>query len=823
MKPIYLTCSGLLFLFSLASASHALSCGIAPTELWVNSNIDSWLTQNYISINCTCSCTHAWADLTGNTNTIAHVNLENVSGYYTGTISLENTLPSGNYKINIYCSNSSTNESGNESTILTVDELSSNLVSTAPPLIYPGDVLDLRLEFKNNADPVTTGATFEICLGSTQIPLQGTPVFTANYWNIKAKVPQSFDDYDMHDLKITATYKEQSISLISYDYCEINPLLNVNIINPPFFTPYRLTDTEDIEVTLEVLHKKDLIDKSYISGFEAKLDGKKVKIEKIDYIDDDWILLVNIPKCAPREKPYDLDIYVTYKEVDAKSSKSIPIQFSLPFKGTLLNAKDSPASSVDIRLKSSYFEEKIKTDNAGHYSTVIPPGTYTIEILFPQFQTKLIDVDLRSSDGNFELIQNIIQYDYFESKDIDSKKTVVLEVALPFKGAHLKIPYSDAEFTDEDRIMVYRCKKWNYNERICEGGWEDIEATIDTQRNLISIYTEALSAFTIFEKKSINLDVSLDKEKYCLEEKLNLNGKLLDEELNAISDATITYNVEGISGKVTTDSSGDFSATLSAPEKEGTFDLNVEARKDPYLIKKTIKITTYRKKALAISTPVSPSLDLDIPSFIAFTISNTGQSAVTDIALSVSGIPEGWYQLSSSKIDQLDAGENQEIEMKLLLPKDQCTNNLCKQQYTVNLNAKSDVAATTSGFTLNVNGINPQPEPASPAEETKTNDPHVTGLFTGTGGGSNILTILVILVALASIILLAKKSNILKSDSRSCLTMLIRDVKNEVLKTENSGEASFRTSAAEGATPDETETQKKDLKNTIMNPFSRNE
>ncbi len=822
MKPLYLTCLGLIFLFNLTSIALAISCDIAPKEMWIDNNIASWLTQNYITINCPWSCTNAWADLKDNTGIITHIDLENVSGYYIQNILLENILPFGDYTITAYCNNSRTNESYNESTTLKVNELSSKLVSTAPPMIYPGDVLDINLEFKNNEEPIAPSATFKVYLGGIEIPLQGTPVFTANYWNIKAKVPESFTDYGMQDLKITATYKEQSISLTSYDYTEIKPLLNVNIINPPFFTPYRLTDTEHLEVTVEVLYKKDLIDKSHISGFKAKLDDKEVNIEKVDYIDDDWILLINIPKRAPRETPYDLDIYVTYNDIDAKSSKSIPIQFVIPFKGTLLNAKGSPASNIDIKLKSINFEEKIKTDDSGYYSAVIPPATYTIEILFPQFQTKLINVGLHANDDSLELIQNIIQYDYFESKDIDSKKIVVLEVALPFESAYLKIPYSDTEFTDEDKIMVYQCKKWNYNKRICDGNWEDIEATIDTKRNLISIYTTTLSAFSIFEKKSINLDISLDKDKYYLEEKLNLNGKLLDEQLNAITDATITYSLKDISGKVTTDSNGDFSATFNAPKKEGTFDLSVEARKDPYLIKKTLGMTTYRKKSLTISTPSSPAVDLDIPSYITFTISNTGQSAVLDIALSASEIPMDWYQLSSSKIDRLEAGEKQEIEMKLLIPKAQCTNNLCKQQYTVTLNAKSDITATSSSFTLNINGIAPEAQSVSQIEETKADDPPLTGLSTGTGG-SNILTIIVIFIALISIFLLAKKCNRLKSDTRTCLTPLIRNVKTEVLKTGNSGEAPFRISATEPAAIKKGETQKKDLEDIIVNPFSRNE
>lgn len=824
MKPLYLTCLGLIFLFNLTSVAQAISCDITPKEMWVDNNIASWLTQNYITINCTWSCTSAWADLKDNTdtNTIAHIDLDNNSGYYTQNILLEETLPSGDYMLYTYCNNSHTNESYNESTTLKVNELTSKLVSTAPPMIYPNDVLDINLEFKISEEPIAAGATFKVYLAGIDIPLQGTPVFTANYWNIKAKVPESFTEYGMQDLKITATYKEQSISLTSYDYTEIKPLLNINIIDPPFFTPYRLTDTEDLEVTVEVLYKKDLIDKTHISGFKAKLDDREVKIEKVDYIDDDWILLINIPKRAPRETPYDLDIYVIYNELDAKSSKSIPIQFVIPFKGTLLNAKGSPASNIDIKLKSINFEEKIKTDNTGYYSAVIPPATYTIEILFPQFQAKLINVGLNSNDDSLELIQNIIQYDYFESKDTDSKKIVVLEVALPIESAHLNIPYSDTEFTDEDKIMVYQCKKWDYNERICDHDWEDIEATIDTKRNLISIYTESLSAFSIFEKKSINLDISLDKDRYYLEEKLNLNGKLLDEQLNAITDATITYSLGDISGKVTTDSNGDFSATFNAPKKEGTFDLNVEARKDPYLIKKTIGMTTYRKKSLTISTPSSPTVDLDIPSYITFTLSNTGQSAVSDITLSASEIPGGWYQLSSSKIDRLDVGERQEIEMKLLIPEDQCTDNQCMQQYTVTLNAKSDITATSSSFTLNIDGIAPKAQSETQVEETKADDSQVTGLSTG-AWGSNILTIIVIFIAFISIILLAKKLNMLKSDTRNSLTPLIRNVKTEVLKTENSGEAPARISATEPATIKKDETQKKDLEDIIVNPFSGNE
>ncbi len=296
----------------------------------------------------------------------------------------------------------------------------------------------------------------------------------------------------------------------------------------------------------------------------------------------------------------------------------------------------------------------------------------------------------------------------------------------------------------------------------------------------------------------------------------------MDEQLNAITDATITYSVGGISGKVTTDSNGDFSATFNAPKIEGTFDLGVEAKKDPYLIKKSIRMTTYRKRALTISTPSSPAVDLDVPSYITFTIINTGQSAVSDIALSASEIPVDWYQLSSSKIDRLDAGEKQEIEMKLLIPKAQCTNNQCMQKYTVNLNAKSDITVTSSSFTLNINSISPKAQPETHIEETKADGSRITGLSTGTWGNNN-LTVFVIFIMLVSIILFAKKRNMLKSDARNCLTPLIRSVKTEVLKTGDSGEAPFRISAIEPVTMKKGETHKKDLEDIIVNPFSRNE
>lgn len=827
-KICWMMCASVLTVMALSlllPSAHAVSCSMSPDELWIDRNSDVWLTENQVSISCACTGTGAWSELRNGSVILKREILENKSGTYTGVIAFD-TLSSGNYQVDTYCNTSSISEPENTTSTIKVNELLLIIASASPQAIYPGDTLDMQLEFKKNGEAIIADAEFDAYLGGTGLSIVGTPSFSANHWTVRAQVPEEFSDYAFQDLKVIASYQDHQfrISSAAPKYSEVKPLIQVKILDPPLYMPYRLTDSGDITVKAEVIYRNDLIDKSTVSGFEARLDDKEVKIKDIEYVDDVWVIRVNVPKRASRDKPYDLDISVKYNDLLVKSAKSIPVQFIVPFEGSLVNALGAPISGVNIKLKSPGFEEKIMTDSQGRYSTSVPPGNYGLKILFNELEADIVDVDLFSGDVPEMDGPEMIRYDYFEEGAGNTKKVFVLESGFPFERAFIRIPHYDSGSSGNDVPKVMRCDRWNFMKRTCNGDWLNVDATLDGKTNTLGFQTTLLSAFAILSKKDVNLDAGLDKERYALKETVTLSGKLIDEDLNAISDATIIYAVDGVSGKTATDSGGTFTATFKAPEEEGTFKLNIEAKNDPYIVKKTMDLTAYRKNALSISAAQAVSIDFDIPALVSFTIKNDGQAPLEDISIQITGIPSGWLDISQKKISNLGIGEKKDIDMKLLIPASSCTDAECMAEHLLGISAISKESSSTANMAIKINGavaMTGQDDTALTAgKENKSND-SVSGfsVLFATGRGAMILIVGLVFIFFAAKMTRRKKDK--TGESRNSQERSVGQVKNEVLKTKINDLSVNDAASSASMTPVQNKSaHESKLENILKNPFS---
>jgi len=776
----------LLFLFNLQDVSALEINNLEVTEeVWLNED-----NMIYISFECSAN-----ANVSGNV-TGAGYSMQLPSFTETPYInySTYNTIvnlniqgePVNPYKVTVFCAKNSSQAMAEK--YFSIYRLTALIAGITIPsgnptdVIYTSDYLLIKVGVIENGQALTAGVNFSVSIDGRQLGLISQPRDLSNLWELEVNVPMDFEPVDNKPLRLNAVYNGHSVSTTSDKYLNVKPSLSVEIIDPSLLNPYRLTDTADINITVSVSYRSMPLSSSSVLDFEAKLNNNDLTIRNIEYEDpSNWIVSVNIPEMTPSNEKYYLDIFATYESIRRKS-RSLPIQFVLLLEGNVVDA-DNSAVETEIRLKGSSIEEIISTDGSGYYRTEILPGEYEVELIFPDMRAKLSNVLISSSEDLFSTTHNVIRYDFFSG---DYTKTFFLEFNLPFDNVYIVIPYKDSDF-DENEIVVYNCKSWNFAQRSCKENWKKISADIDKVKNLISLELNSLSAFAINERNSLNLDVSLEKDHYAGDDVI-LTGNTLDNKNNTVSDVKINYS-GAASGYIISDSSGRFTIRFKVPDSEGEHHLTLEAKKDTYIsMKKTVSFNVIKKKSLLVTVPGSINIELGLESSIDIIVMNNGQVDLENIDISIENIPPRWYKLSKKRIDKLDIGRNSVVVMDILI--DDCED--CKDQYDVLVRAENDVS-TTNSFIINLN----LPEEKSP----------VTG-FTFL---ENSQPYLIIIVFIFLALLIYRKFNI-KTGRKNSVLADLNEIKSEAL-----GIKEEKPVTKEKNKP-ETKKEKK-LKDILENPF----
>lgn len=775
MKKILL----FILMILLSSGNASATCIVNPEEFWIDYNKNLFLTKDYINITCGFdNCTeNATAEIRRQPNFLIRIPLDKTGSVFNGYSLLQSTMEEGSYDLIMYCGSES------ETRTININKLQLSLHSSSPSydILYPKDIIKIIAYFGLNGNLITNRVSFDIYLGERLTVLEAIPNIPNNYWEIKARIPDDFDSFGVSDMRLNATYDGHTLTTMIYNYAEVKDLLSVDIINPSLLYPYRLTDTTDINITIKVSYRSMPLSPSSLLDFEAKLNSNDLTIRNIEYKDPStWILSINIPQTKPSDDKYNLDIFVTYNGI-RKKSRSLPIQFVLLFEGNVVDASNS-AVGTEIRLKGTNIEERILTDSSGYYRAEILPGEYEVELILPDLRARLSNVLISSPEDLFSTVHNVIRYDFFQG---DRTKTFFIEFNLPFDKIYIAIPYKDLDF-NENEIVVYRCRNWNFFQRFCSSDWERISADIDNVKNLISLELNSLSAFSVSERNSLNLDIDLSKDNYAGDD-ATLTGRALDNKNNTVSNVKVDYS--GVaSGSVMSDSSGRFTIEFKAPDIEGEHHLTLEAKKDTYIsVKKTVSFNIIKKKSMKITVPSSIDLDLGSASSMNIIIKNNGQADLKDIDIIIENIPPRWYKLSETKIDELRIGEDSVVAMNLSID---CSD--CKEQYDVLVRAENEVVATNS-FTINLN----IPE-----------KPPVTGFFIDLSSNQYLIIIVLILLAF----LIYRKINIkIGTKNRSVLADL-DDIKNKALMRKEE-----TLSVKKDVEP--VKKKEKKLKDILKNPF----
>ncbi len=784
---------GFIFLISLGFPTSALKVSnfnITPESVWLNDG-------NAINISFSCSeNANVSANIIGSNYNVSIHNFIQKGQTYSITYHLTGIKESADkYTVTVFCENSSSIE--NKSKDFYVNKFSASITDVVIPptnpkstTIYLLDPMTVKVKLDLIENGITTvspsGVKFNITIDNKELNLIKTfsPENAISPWKLKVKVPENFKSVNNKNLVVNAVYKNHSFSATSDKNLNVKPLLDVNILEPSILNPYKLIDTADINLSVKVDYKSKPVDSSKFLKFKAKLNNEEVTIRKINYKEGGvWRLYTNIPKQIPRKEPYNLDIFVTYENTTKKSSLPLPIQFVIPFKGTIVDADNSPVYA-EIKLRGEDIEEKLETDNSGKYSIAIVPGIYDVELTFDDVSAKFYDAILNYSEDIY--LYNPIKYDFFEGTEIDAVKVIALEFASQFQKAHIIIPYVDSE-VDEDKIIVYQCRNWNFGKRYCNGDWKRIiNYEVDKNKNLISFDVSSLSTFAVSEEKSLQLEINLDKESYFMGESATLHGRVFDNKNNSVGDSKISYSISdsNISGSTTTNNNGEFTISFNSPEQKGISDIVTEAGKMYASAKKIISFNVYKKKELKISVPNYVDSELCNSSTIKIIVENTGQVSLSDIDIKIENIPFSWYTLNPSSIDKLGVGEQREIEVNISVSKEQCVD--CKNQYSVGIKVDGEANATKN-FIINIKGLEPDIKESEGEVETNNTiniGAGITGFVTATSSliTQNIIVILflIILVILYKIIIRKREGHLDKHKVSS--VNIIKEIKDEILK-----------------------------------------
>ncbi len=606
-----------------------------------------------------------------------------------------------------------------------------------------------------------------------------------------------------YNLKVRLTYTEPPDTTISLTNTEVDAVrtmksLVVSLVPGTLPTVLDLTASTKKEVKVRVVYQGEPAENLDMTHFDVYLereDGERtanlVDLEGFTYNEGDgyYVVPINILQQDPGN--YELKIAVWYSGVGEVILNAADVRFVLAFQGQLVDSNGNVVSA-SIVLKNNETEIPFVTDGTGKYNVPICADTYDIAMRFPEvWRVELTGVEICSNTIDS------INYDYFsgnpEIEGLTVAKLVVLEFGLPFEEAYLEIPYAGGAVEKEENIETYECTKWNFDTRKCYGEWREVPSVINIVRDLVSFKTNRLSAFVIGERRGLWLDAALDKEDYFAKERMTLTGKVVDTKSVDIVGVDIYFTVEGtdISGKTTSGDGGIFTAILSAPDDGGTYNIIANAKKSPYISHNmTYKFEVTRKKEVNLQVPETVDIKLNESSTVKLTVFNTGQTELTNVKLSISGLKDTWYKLEPAIFESIPAGERKNVDLNVHIPAEDCESGNCEKYYFVNVDFKSNEIAEKTAFTAKIKTNESFEESVSEPEDAQSFTlPDMTGLVSLASAGKTNMYLSLFFIAAAFVVMTIKKRQ--RRAAKSAGSRYIRMPKRSAVSAVNTLKARF--------------------------------
>lgn len=549
--------------------------------------------------------------------------------------------------------------------------------------------------------------------------------------NIK-EIPVSIIDGDSEDveLEVKASYEEkkengQTALWHENDAHEIS--LERWKIDTDYYPQQRISYRKlgDVNLTLSMMYEGEAVESLEARHFYLK------RGEKNDIGDYEWFsggftgtsddgkhgnYVLSLEKLPKLEEPddYPLEVWFESEDYGPRKVGTIVAEKKFTFDGRVSDS-DSRAVNTRFKLDSGEYFEQFSTDSRGKFSRRVLPDEYGFDVGLPQGEMHLTNVELKPNyTGN-------VNYDYFKnpedlSLDLGGVKPInmmAVSFGYPFDNGRAEMRYNPAKTENPMQVKVFECVEWNFWARECISGWErisDEDVTLPPTEwvakfPVTPVETEEygrsknvlLSAYVVGTNSELEVSrISLDSYRVPVGGDFKASGTVVSDkgpvesanvELALMDGDEFVVNASG-----TTNSGGDFSIDMDAPEK-GNYTMSVAAEKPPYnsyFEEVDDGVWVYRETDLSMDAPDQIDLTLGETSTATFSLKNDGQTRFEDVSLSVKGPGGAEYNLSDTQFDSIDAGDVEMVDLNINLPSSFCSPS-CAQypKFTVNVDAKS--------------------------------------------------------------------------------------------------------------------------------------
>ncbi len=647
-KEVYV---GLLLVFLMVPISHAgtITVNVQPENVWIKSGTVT------IKVNCTSSggVLNAYYSIHSPISTENITMSKDDQGIFVSEFS---TTPyTGKYEGTAYCE---VNESGSvyllsESFQFEARDLVVSSIRFDPSPAYTDEKVKIVVNVTvvgATAYTPSSAVSFVMKVDGVDVPLSaGDYYFYNNLWYIAPELNLSAG---RHVFEIKVLY--EGISTTSTASLELHPPLRVTAVD----VSGKIVPAGNITINMGLDFKGTPVSLFDVS-LHAFLGGRDVS-DKVAIADENTIILT-LPEKPPGT--YTLELRISYNgyTTSARSTLEYPARFSASFK-----TPDNKALSGKISFKRGGYEKSYTVN--GNANFLLPPATYDVVLSnfagIKQIEIKSVEMDESADDF---LKYDVLSGD-FKLEGIKPAGGIAIEIALPFSSAEIEMKYDSKKINDEDALLVYACHRWNFYARKCAGEWEQIDARVDTIRDIVKFQTNKLSAFVVGEPGHLEISANVDKSEVFMGEELTISGIIRDDGKNPVGYARITYEFNGKSGTVDATKDGVFLLKLKAPEEEGNYTVKLTASKGVYVPTSTVlEINVVAKKELSIILPEKFSMSVGENATLHIKLVNTGQKPIVGLKIKVSGLPAGSYKLSKDTIDVISVDDVKIVDL-LLMP-----------------------------------------------------------------------------------------------------------------------------------------------------------
>ena len=565
----------------------------------------------------------------------------------------------GKFTVTVYCVNDA-NETSTNSGTFTISELTLDVSPLKSNSVYAGDNIEVNLQVKKDGSQINTyDVTFHSFFDNQVSEFTPTQPYydERKGWVLKMNSPTSIGD---HELKVLVNYNGREIFYITQITVKKPIQFEITLNNNT-----EISSSDNITLRIKAFEKdnKITLKKDYLI---LKMDSTEISSDKFSILNSGSIYddITLIPP-ALSVGSHNFRVEFNYKGYSLKEERTI--FYVSPFYGKILNYNDEPISTEFI-LSSNGIEKRVKTEKNGSYYGFIYPSTYKIQIKFPSSVVDLTGVNIQ--EGDFD---KLILYNYFENFDVSGIRGASVyfyDIYPEFSNGSIKMYYDSRYLINEKDLGVYGCSNWDPEDNVCDGNLEDVDFELDDRNDYVKVEGIDYNTYVIGNEKSISLEFSLNKRQYYVSDFLTVDGIVKDDIHEPVGNATVNVLIKGtaISSLETSSGNGIFSMKMPVPENEGNYTILINVEKNSYgKFNTSSTIEILKKREVSLVFPQTIRVEQGENSSVELSIVNVGQADLSNVNLSINGIPSSYYTLAE-ELGELKVGEVKRAVVNFFIP-----------------------------------------------------------------------------------------------------------------------------------------------------------